>query len=103
MKHHVDFDSMAWESPMPGVRQKVYRFESRILRLVEYSRGMAPHWCERGHIGHVVQGRISIEFLQGVELFDSGDAVFIPSGPEHVHRATPLTAVVTAMFVEDSG
>ena len=101
MKYQVDFDSIAWQSPMPGVRDKVYRVGARVLRLVEYSREMTPHWCERGHIGHIIQGSVSIEFTHVTERFDSGDAVFIPPGREHAHRAVPLTAVVTALFVED--
>lgn len=101
MKYQVNFDSLWWESPLPGVRHKVYRVGSRVLRLVEYSQDMRPHWCEKGHIGHIVQGSLSIEFAVGVEHFSAGDAVFIPSGPEHAHRAIPTAPRVTALFVED--
>ena len=87
---------------MPGVRHKVYRVETRILRFVEYSRDMTPHWCPKGHIGHIVEGRVAIEFKNGTEHFSSGDALFIPPGPEHAHRAIPITEVVTALFVEDA-
>jgi mannose-6-phosphate isomerase-like protein (cupin superfamily) len=101
-KYLVDFDSMAWASPMPGVRQKIYRVETRVLRLVEYSRDMLPHWCDKGHIGHIVEGQLSIEFKTGTDHFGPGDALFIPAGSEHAHRALPVTPVVTALFVEDA-
>lgn len=87
---------------MPGVRHKIYRVESRVLRLVQYSRDMLPHWCDRGHIGHIVEGQLRIEFKTGIEDFAPGDALFIPTGPEHAHRAVPNTPVVTALFVEDA-
>lgn len=86
---------------MPGVRHKIHSVDGRVLRFVEYSRDMIPHWCSKGHIGHIVQGRMEIEFKNGVQIFGTGDAVFIPSGPEHSHRAIPLSPVVTALFVED--
>jgi hypothetical protein len=100
--YRVDFESIAWVSPMPGVRHKVYRVENRLLRLVEYSRDMAPHWCPKGHIGHIVEGCLVLEFKTGTEQLGPGDAVFIPPGPEHAHRAIPVTSVVTALFVEEA-
>lgn len=87
---------------MPGVRHKLHRVGERVLRLVEYSQGMPPHWCDKGHIGHIVDGQLTIEFATGVEHFSTGDALFIPAGAEHAHRALPTTAVVTALFVEDA-
>lgn len=87
---------------MPGVRHKVHRGGARCLRLVEYSRQMAPHWCSRAHVGHIVDGQMEIEFHGGTESFAAGDAVFIPEGPDHAHRAVVLTSTVTALFVEDA-
>jgi mannose-6-phosphate isomerase-like protein (cupin superfamily) len=101
MNYLVNFDAMTWQSPMLGVRHKVHCEGARILRLVEYSREMLPHWCSKGHIGHIIQGRMEIEFKRDRQLFSTGDAIFIPSGPEHSHRAVALTSVVTALFVED--
>lgn len=101
-KYQVDFDAIAWESPIAGVRHKIYRVEARILRLVEYSRDMLPHWCAKGHIGHIIEGRLSIEFKTGTEHFGPGDALFIPAGAEHAHRALPTTPLVTALLVEEA-
>jgi hypothetical protein len=56
MNYLVNFDALQWESPAPGIRHKLHRVDSRVLRLVEYSREMVPHWCIRGHIGHMVDG-----------------------------------------------
>jgi len=87
---------------MRGVRQKVHRVGARALRLVEYSPLMPPHCCSKGHIGHVLDGSIEIEFRDGTERFGTGDALFIPNGPEHEHRARALTPTVTALFVEEA-
>src|SRR5690349_11944293 len=102
MTYAVDFESMRWETPGPGIRQKVHRVGGRSLRLVEYSKAMPPHWCTSGHVGHIVEGRLEIEFKTGVERFHAGDALFIPEGSDHAHRAVPLTATAVALFVEDA-
>jgi len=101
MKYRVQFDSIPWDSPMQGVRHKVHRVDGRVLRLVEYSTSMPPHGCSKGHVGHIVEGRLEIAFRSGTEVFGPGDGVFIPGGAEHEHRAVPLTPTVTALFVED--
>jgi quercetin dioxygenase-like cupin family protein len=100
VSYHVDFESLAWESPMQGVRQKSIRHGSKQLRLVEYSRDMEPHWCEKGHIGYVIEGQFEIEFAGGTRMFYAGDGVFIPDGIEHKHRATVITELVKVVFVE---
>lgn len=55
MHYKVDFNSMPWESPMDGMRQKIQTFGSRQGRLVEYAKDFVPHWCEKGHTGYVLK------------------------------------------------
>jgi ethanolamine utilization protein EutQ (cupin superfamily) len=102
MDYRVDFNSIPWESPLPGMRAKIFKQGSRRLRLVEYSREMEPHWCENGHCGLVLEGRFKIEFDHGVQVFNPGDGVFIPSGREHRHMGRVLTDKVKVVFVEDA-
>jgi quercetin dioxygenase-like cupin family protein len=99
--YRIGFDVLEWENPIPGVRQKVFSDGGRRVRLVEYTAGMEPHWCSRGHHGCILEGRFEIEFDSGAEIFEKGDGVFIPGGDEHRHRARVLTDVVRALFVED--
>lgn len=101
MDYLVKFDSLPWRSPIPGVREKRFVAEGRVLRLVEYEQSMEPHWCARGHIGQIVDGTIVFEFANQVVTAGPGDAVFIPAGPEHAHRATVRSKTATALFVED--
>ena len=102
MKHKIGFDSIEWSSPIDGVRHKVFRFEDKILRLVEYSSDMEPHWCDRGHAGYILEGRFQIEFAGHTEVIESGDGMVIPGGPDHRHRATVLSDTVKAVFIEDA-
>ena len=98
----VNFTGLPWESPAPGIRHKLHRVDARVLRLVEYSREMVPHWCIKGHVGQIVAGSLEIEFGSGTQRFEAGNWLFIPPGPEHAHRAFALGSVAIALFVEDA-
>jgi quercetin dioxygenase-like cupin family protein len=97
----VDFESIPWEAPMAGLRFKADRRGARQLRLVEYTPDMEPHWCEKGHIGYLLDGRFEIRFDDDVFTFSPGDGIFIPPGKEHRHMGKALTERVRAVFVED--
>jgi hypothetical protein len=85
MTHYkVDFEHRAWLPALKGVRHKLVRHGGRQLRLVEYTAEMEPHWCERGHIGYILQGRFELEFDGSTLELGPGDG-----GP------------VLAVFVED--
>ena len=100
-QHKVNFESVSWESPMDGLRFKAEGHGGRRLRLVEYTKDMEPHWCDRGHIGYILEGEFEITFDAGIEVFKSGDGVFIPAGKAHRHMGKTLTDTVRAVFVED--
>jgi len=86
---------------MESIRQKIHKINSRRLRLVEYSKSMPPHWCEKGHIGYILEGQIRIEFEHEVQSYSCGDGICIPDGREHRHCGQVLTDTVTVVFVED--
>lgn len=100
--YRIDFNLLEWETPMPGVRQKAAVRGGKKLRFVEYTREMPEHWCKKGHIGCVIDGRLEVEFQDGVHVFGPGDGVLIPAGEAHRHKARALTDVVRAVFVEDA-
>ena len=101
MQYHIDFDSIPWESPMEGLRFKAMSQGGARVRLVEYTEDMEPHWCEKGHMGSILEGTFEIEFPDQTLVFASGDGVFIPSGHEHRHKARVLSGPVRALFVEE--
>jgi quercetin dioxygenase-like cupin family protein len=99
-KYKIDFNKLEWESPLPGVRHKYLDQNNIRLRLVEYSQTMPVHWCERGHIGYLLQGRMEIEYQTGKIIYAPGDGIFIPEGPEHKHCGRVLSETVLVFFVE---
>ena len=101
-QYKVNFESVPWETPMDGLRFKAYKHGDRQLRLVEYTPDMPPHWCEKGHIGYVLDGRFEIEFEKETVVFDPGDGIFIPPGADHKHKGRVLADVVRVVFVEDT-
>jgi quercetin dioxygenase-like cupin family protein len=101
-QYKVDFGATAWEAPIDGMRFKVSKQGEAQLRLVEYTRDLEPHWCEKGHIGYVLEGKLEIQFDNEVVLYGPGDGVFIPNGKEHQHKGRVLTDVVRVIFVEDA-
>jgi ethanolamine utilization protein EutQ (cupin superfamily) len=101
MDYLVEFDNLPWQSPVKGIRFKAVTHGSRRLRLVEYTRDMDPHWCEKGHIGYLLEGRFEISFDKGSFKFNPGDGIFIPPGREHRHMGKALSGVARALFVED--
>ena len=100
-QYKVDFESMPWETPKGGFRFKANRQGGRQLRLAEYTKDMEPQWCERGHIGYVLEGQFELRFEGEVVIFNPGDGLFIPTGKEHKHMGKVLTDVVRVIFVED--
>lgn len=86
---------------MRGLRYKAVTHGSKRLRLVEYTKDLEPHWCEKGHVGRLLEGRLEITFDRIVVVFDPGDGIFIPAGAEHRHMGRALSDVVRIIFVED--
>ncbi len=102
MDYLIDFDRLPWESPMKGLRYKAVTRGSRRLRLVEYTKELDPHWCEKGHIGYLLEGRFEIAFDRRTLIFGPGSGIFIPAGTEHRHMGKALSDVVRVIFVEDA-
>ncbi len=98
----VAFDALEWQPARPGVRYKTFADGGRQIRLVEFSTGEGdPHWCERGHIGYVLEGGLTIEFDDGVVSFAAGDGLFIPPGKASSHRGVTITPGTRLLMVED--
>ena len=100
--YRIDFDSIPWESPAPGVRFQAYEQNGKRLRLVEFdSEFVEPDWCRSGHVGLILEGRMEIDFDGEVIAFGPGDGVFIPPGEEHKHKGRVLTEKAILILVED--
>jgi len=98
----VDFDSLEWQSPLPGARFKVYERDGRRLRFVEFTTDFVePEWCDKGHIGYVIEGEMAIDFDGHVVRYSAGDGIFIPAGKGSKHMVKVLTDVVRLIVIED--
>ncbi len=98
----VGFEAVAWTTPAPDVRQKVYAEGGRRLRLVEFGEGFVePDWCLRGHIGFVLEGVGRLEFRGSEVTLRAGDGILIPPGNPHAHKLTVLGKVFRVFLVED--
>lgn len=98
--YKVNFKDIKWEIPLEGIRCKIYRYGNKQLRLVEYTRDMPPHWCEKGHIGYILEGQFEIEYENEKHTYLPGEGIFIPSGKKHKHKGKVLTDVVKVIFAE---
>ncbi len=100
--NRIDFDTIAWSSPMPHLRHKVFERDGRRLRLMELDKDFVePGWCMRGHIGCVLKGKMEITFADHTATFAEGDGIFIPPGEPGKHRGKVLTDMVRLILVED--
>jgi len=102
ISYKVDFARIPWAAGIPGIRYKAFSHGSSRLRLVEYTEEMEPHWCHKGHIGCILEGRFEIGFSSETLEYGPGDGVFIPPGSEHRHKARVIAGPVRALFVEES-
>ena len=102
IKYKIDFNNITSESPFAGVQYKRYADGDKQIRLIEYTKEMPLHWCEKGHWGMVLDGQMEIEFPSGKVIYKKGDGIFIPDGPEHKHRGRVLTESAKVVFVENA-
>ena len=100
-QHRIDFQTLPWQEPIPGLRFKAAVCGNRQLRLAEFTRQMEPHWCEKGHIGYVLEGRMEVQLDDETVVLSQGDGIFSLPGREHRHKARILSDVVRVVFVED--
>jgi quercetin dioxygenase-like cupin family protein len=98
----IDFNSLQWQSTLPGARFKAHREGGKQIRLVEFSSEFVePGWCEKGHIGFVVEGTLAVDFEGRVVIYPQGSGIFIPPGAATAHKARSITPVVRLVLVED--
>jgi len=101
-QHKVIFDTLDWESLLPGVRYKRYNSDNNQIRLVEYDKSFIEQvWCIIGHIGYVIEGEIEIDFNGEDINYKSGDALFILPGEAHKHKLKVVSDKAILFIVED--
>lgn len=98
----IDFNSLDWDSPAPGIRSRNFTRFGKQLRLVEISRDFVEEdWCLKGHAGFVVEGELEIEFDGEVITYKAGDGLLIPAGEASKHKPKAISETVKLFLVED--
>jgi len=91
----IDFTRIEWTNSAMGLRAKTFESDGKQLRLAEFSKKFREiDWCEKNHIGFVVEGEIEIDFEDKIEVFKKGDGLFIGSNAKHKARARTETALL---------
>jgi cupin superfamily acireductone dioxygenase involved in methionine salvage len=87
---------------MPGLRVKMFNDGNSRVRLAEMSAEfIEPSWCERGHIGFVLEGELEIDFQGTIVRYPKGHGISIPQGVAHRHKARSITPITTLFLVDD--
>lgn len=98
----VLFDSIEWQEAMAGARFKVFSDGKKQMRLLEFTSDFVePQWCEKGHIGFVLNGELEINFDGKIVHYIQGSGIFIPTGALTKHKARSVTPFVQLFLVED--
>lgn len=83
----INFKNVKWENPTLGIHSKTYIKDNQKIRLIEFSdEFVEKDWCTNGHIGYVLEGRISINFNGEKLVFKKGDGLYIPEGEKSKHK-----------------
>ncbi len=71
------------------------------LRIVEYPADyLADHWCERGHVLHLLEGAVAIEFV-GADEQQVQSGMTCRLTPGHAHRLRTLGAQTAVALIID--
>lgn len=77
-----------WESTGIGSWQKEVKLGSKKLRVLRLdAKFKEESWCEKGHLGVVIEGELTLELEDSLVAYSKGDCVTIPEGPNHKHKA----------------
>jgi hypothetical protein len=99
--HQDSLDSIKWPSWKNGTRIKYLQSGNKNLRLQEFTSDFVdPTWCDKGHVGFVIQGELEIDFQEGRKVyFPEGSELFINAGDKH--KARSITSTALLFLVED--
>ncbi len=86
-ERRIDFEKLKWETPHPGMKQKIYNCEGECIRLVEFSEDFVEeNWCLNRHIGVVLEGEMDINFNAEVVHYRKGDGIWTAGGQDNKHK-----------------
>ncbi len=104
----IPFQTIDWAS-VPAVRHEgetgfatwqTVAVGSVRVRLVRYSAGyLADHWCERGHVIHVLEGALDTELEDGRTFHTRAGCSYLVATGDGAHRSRTTSGAL--LFVVD--
>jgi quercetin dioxygenase-like cupin family protein len=94
--HDVPFQTVDWSQIEPKVHPgdpgtatwRTREVGNVRARLVEYSPGyVADHWCERGHVVHVLEGELVTELRDGRTFVLGAGETYLVADGDGAHRS----------------
>lgn len=104
----VPLNEAEWSEAEAGVREREAEVEGARWAVVEYEPGAGrAEWCEDGHRGYVVVGRIEYEFDDSRQplVASEGEAFRLPPAGlgDGAHRGRNPASETTRLFLIDDG
>ncbi|MBA2346392.1 MAG: hypothetical protein H0V83_15140 [Rubrobacter sp.] len=101
---NVPFGDMEWTDDAPGIRAREAAVDGARWATVEYGEGVGREdWCEEGHRGFVISGRIEYQFDDGRGPLraSKGEAFLHPPAPpgNGAHRGRNIAPGPTHLFL----
>jgi len=98
----IDFSELEWETSPSNARSKTIIRGNKKIRLVELPKHLDhPDWCETGHVGLVLEGKLEIKFETDSIIYIKGDGILISEGCKEKHIPKPISNKVILFLTED--
>jgi quercetin dioxygenase-like cupin family protein len=101
VERKIDFAALEWMewADVGTGRAKTALIPGSRVRLVQFSPGFRQTtWCDRDHVGYVLEGEMLTEFEDGRTIaFRAGDGIVIPAGCKH--KSTNVGEGPVTLFV----
>jgi hypothetical protein len=86
----IDWESIPWKAPAPGMRVKSCVRGGKVVSLLEVSEGGGQDWCLKGHLIHVLAGEATARLKGGEAIrLRPGDTGIILDGEAEAHTIEP--------------
>ncbi|MCU0452572.1 MAG: DHCW motif cupin fold protein [Bacteroidetes bacterium] len=99
---HIPFQTIDWDSVPPEEHpgetgSSTWRMvkEGNVrVRIVDYSAGfLADHWCQKGHVVHVLEGEFVSELEDGRSCTLTKGMTYIVADDKEAHRSRSKNGV----------
>ncbi len=78
---------MPWEKS-PGVHSKIFRKGNQQIRILDmFDDFEEESWCEKGHVGYILEGSLTIDYDGHPVEYKAGDGLWIEAGKASRHKA----------------